>query len=39
MADLCLPLSAGDDTFKLHLVQLELEAVEKQICELLGKQA
>ncbi len=39
MADLCLPLSAGEDTFKLHSVQLELEAVEKQIHELLGKQA
>uniref|UniRef100_A0A9J8ANV4 SGNH hydrolase-type esterase domain-containing protein n=1 Tax=Cyprinus carpio carpio TaxID=630221 RepID=A0A9J8ANV4_CYPCA len=31
MADVCLPLSAGDDTFELHSVQLELEAVEKQI--------
>ncbi len=39
MADLCLPLSVGEDTFELHSVQLELEAVEKQICELLGKQA
>ncbi len=25
MADLCLPLCAGEDTFKLHSVQLELE--------------
>ncbi len=33
------PLSAGEDTFKLHSVQLELEAVERQIQELLGKQA
>ncbi len=39
MADLCLPLSTGEDTFELHSVQLELEAVEKQIGELLGKQA
>ncbi len=39
MVDLCLPLSAGEDTFELHLVQLELEAVEKQIGELLAKQA
>uniref|UniRef100_A0A9J7XV43 SGNH hydrolase-type esterase domain-containing protein n=1 Tax=Cyprinus carpio carpio TaxID=630221 RepID=A0A9J7XV43_CYPCA len=31
MADVCLPLSAGDDTFELHSVQLKLEAVEKQI--------
>ncbi len=38
MADLCLPLSAGEDTFELHLVQLELEAVERRIHELLGKQ-
>ncbi len=30
MADLCLPLSAGEDTFELHSVQLELEAEEKQ---------
>ncbi len=30
MADLCLPLSAGEDTFELHSVQLELEAMEKQ---------
>ncbi len=37
MVDLCLPLSAGEGTFELHLV--ELEAVEKQICELLGNQA
>ncbi len=39
MADLCLSLSAGEDTFKLHSVQLELEAVERQIHELLEKQA
>ncbi len=39
MEDLCLPLSAGEDTFELHSVQLELEAVERQIDELLGKQA
>ncbi len=24
MVDLCLPLNAGEDTFKLHSVQLEL---------------
>ncbi len=39
MEDLCLPLSAGEDTFELHSVQLELEAVESRIHELLGKQA
>ncbi len=39
MSDLCLPLSAGEDTFELHSVQLELEAVERRIHELLGKQA
>ncbi len=39
MADLCLPLCAGEDTFELHSVQLELEAVERRIRELLGKQA
>ncbi len=39
MANLCLPLSAGEDTFELHSVQLELEAVERQIHKLLGKQA
>ncbi len=37
MTDLFLPLSAGEDTFKLQSVQLE--AVERQIHELLGKQA
>ncbi len=37
--NLCLPLSAGEDTFELHSVQLELEAVERQIHEQLGKQA
>lgn len=39
MADVCLPLSAGDDTFELHSVQLELEAVEKQIRVLEQRQA
>ncbi len=39
MADLCLPLSAGEDAFELHSVQLELEAVERQINELLERQA
>ncbi len=39
MADLCLPLCAGEDTFELHSVQLELEAVERRIHELLRKQA
>ncbi len=39
MVDLCLPLSAGEDTFELHSVQLELDAVERRIHELLGKQA
>ncbi len=39
MADLCLPLSAGEETFELHSVQLELEAVGKEIGELLEKQA
>ncbi|KAL0148906.1 hypothetical protein M9458_055710 [Cirrhinus mrigala] len=34
MANLCPPLSAGEDTFELH----SLEAVEKQIQELLGRQ-
>ncbi len=39
MVDLCLPLSAGENTFELHSVQLEREAVEKLIGELLKKQA
>ncbi len=39
MVDLCLPLSAGEDTFELHSVQLELEAMERRTHELLGKQA
>ncbi len=39
MADLCQPLSAGEDTFEIHSVQLELEATERQIHVLLGKQA
>ncbi|KAL1279258.1 hypothetical protein QQF64_025931, partial [Cirrhinus molitorella] len=30
---------AGDDTFELHSVQMELEAVEKQIRQLLERQA
>ncbi len=34
MSDLCLPLSAGEDTF-----ELELEAAERPIHELLEKQA
>ncbi len=34
MADLCLPLSAGEDTFELHSVQLELE--ERRIDNCLG---
>ncbi|KAI2645396.1 ATP-dependent DNA helicase Q1 [Labeo rohita] len=37
MANLCPPLSAGEDTFELHSLQLELEAVEKQIQELLER--
>ncbi len=39
MADLCLPLSAGEDKLELHSVQLELVAVERKIHELLGNQA
>ncbi len=39
MADLCLPLSSAEDTFELHSVQLEREAVERRIHELLEKQA
>ncbi len=39
MADLCLSLSAGEDAFELHTVQLEMEAVEKQISDLVEKQA
>ncbi len=39
MVDLCLPLSAGEDTFELHSVQLELEAVERRIHKLRRKQA
>ncbi|KAI2649330.1 GDSL lipase [Labeo rohita] len=38
MANLCPPLSAGEDTFELHSLQLELDAVEKQIQELLVRQ-
>ncbi|KAI2659610.1 putative short US2 glycoprotein [Labeo rohita] len=37
MANLCIPLSAGEDTF--DSVQLQLEAMEKQIHELLERQA
>ncbi|XP_048048587.1 uncharacterized protein LOC125269682 isoform X4 [Megalobrama amblycephala] len=37
--DVSLPLCAGEDTFELHAVQLELEAVERQIRILLEKQA
>uniref|UniRef100_A0A673IZ52 Uncharacterized protein n=1 Tax=Sinocyclocheilus rhinocerous TaxID=307959 RepID=A0A673IZ52_9TELE len=32
-------MSAGEDTFELHSVQLKLEAVEKQIRDLVEKQA
>uniref|UniRef100_A0A673NNV8 SGNH hydrolase-type esterase domain-containing protein n=1 Tax=Sinocyclocheilus rhinocerous TaxID=307959 RepID=A0A673NNV8_9TELE len=39
MADVCLPLSAGEDTFELHSVQVELEAVVKQIRDLVERQA
>ncbi len=39
MADLYLPLSAGEDAFELHSVQLELEAVENQIRDLVERQA
>ena len=41
ITDVCLtlPLSAGEDTFELHSVQLELESVEKQIRDLLERQA
>ncbi|ROI96438.1 hypothetical protein DPX16_23657 [Anabarilius grahami] len=39
VSDVSLPLSAGEDTFELHAVQLELEAVERQILTLLEKQA
>ncbi|KAI2644996.1 GDSL lipase [Labeo rohita] len=38
MANLCPPLSADEDTFELHSLQLELEAIEKQIQELLVRQ-
>jgi lysophospholipase L1-like esterase len=38
-ACLTLPLSAGEDTFELFSVNLELESVEKQIRGLLEKQA
>ncbi|KAK3510042.1 hypothetical protein QTP70_026696, partial [Hemibagrus guttatus] len=34
MSVVCLPLSAGEDSFELHSVDLELEAVEKQIRDL-----
>ncbi|GAA6109198.1 uncharacterized protein LOC113052213, partial [Tachysurus ichikawai] len=39
MSLVCLPLSAGEDTFELHSVELELEAVGKQIRDLQVKQA
>ncbi|XP_053091022.1 uncharacterized protein LOC128318539 isoform X2 [Pangasianodon hypophthalmus] len=39
MSVVCLPLSAGEDTPELHSVDLELEAVEKQIRDLQVKQA
>ncbi|XP_051743303.1 uncharacterized protein LOC127508878 [Ctenopharyngodon idella] len=39
VSDVSLPLSAGEDTFELHAVQLELEALERQIRTLLEKQA
>ncbi|KAK3568628.1 hypothetical protein QTP86_011442 [Hemibagrus guttatus] len=39
MLVVCLPLSAGQDSFELHSVDLELEAVEKQIHDLQVKQA
>ncbi|KAK3517058.1 hypothetical protein QTP86_019549, partial [Hemibagrus guttatus] len=38
MSVVCLPLSAGEDSFELHSVDLELEAVEKQIRDLQVKQ-
>ncbi|XP_051736927.1 uncharacterized protein LOC127505425 isoform X3 [Ctenopharyngodon idella] len=39
VSNVSLSLSAGEDTFELHAVQLELEAVERQIRTLLEKQA
>uniref|UniRef100_A0A9J8CQL9 Uncharacterized protein n=1 Tax=Cyprinus carpio carpio TaxID=630221 RepID=A0A9J8CQL9_CYPCA len=36
---LYLKHNRGEDTFELHSVQLELEAVEKQICDLEERQA
>ncbi len=39
MADLCLPLCAGEDTFELHSVAARAGGVERRIHELLGKQA
>ncbi|XP_053084636.1 uncharacterized protein LOC128317269 [Pangasianodon hypophthalmus] len=39
MSVVCLPLSAGEETPELHSVDLELEAVEKQIRDLQVKQA
>ncbi|ROJ52108.1 hypothetical protein DPX16_21274 [Anabarilius grahami] len=39
VSDASLPLFAGEDTFELHAVQWELEAVERQIQTLLEKQA
>ncbi|KAF5888134.1 uncharacterized protein DAT39_022020 [Clarias magur] len=34
MSVVCLPLSAGEDTLELHSVDLEMEALEKQIRDL-----
>ncbi|KAK3566622.1 hypothetical protein QTP86_001659 [Hemibagrus guttatus] len=39
MSVVCLPLSAGEDSFKLHSVDFKLETVEKQIRDLQVKQA
>ncbi|KAK3509408.1 hypothetical protein QTP70_033973 [Hemibagrus guttatus] len=39
MSVVCLPLSADEDSFELQSVDLELEAMEKQICDLQVKQA
>ncbi|ROL47933.1 hypothetical protein DPX16_23717 [Anabarilius grahami] len=39
VSDVSLPLCAGEDTFELHVVQLELEDVDRQIRILLEKQA
>lgn len=39
MSPVYLHLSTGEDKFKLHSVKLELEAMEKQIRDILMKQA